>query len=397
MNCRSAGWHTIFWVLLTSPRRAYFSLDSLLKVRAYSTMAKSLFVTYLLWLTCGWLGIHHFYLGRDRQALVWCMTLGGYFGLGWLRDIWRIPYYVRYANRDPKSTDQLKERMRKHPKPPSSTARSMGQMIVSDALGYMILYALPVDHIPENYVALAALPVPLAVAIGVHLVGNIGEQEGNFKMPLLGAYLTYPLYFWSTHSVFWTSLLSSYFFNNYTKSWRLKPRPAKPLVQRLAVFATCSLLYSSMWASWLYFNCSMTDNDGTEVKCRDSIRHFFSSPLWQDFKSVVLAMYNQLRLKGWGELWRLLMEALDPQGEANALKVLGVSSSSSQESITAAYRKLARQWHPDRFKEPAQKLEAQEKFIEIQKAYEVLSNLKSRRLKKNTKARDNPNDPRTEF
>ncbi|XP_077500249.1 TM2 and DnaJ domain-containing protein wurst [Amblyomma americanum] len=360
-------------------------------------MAKSLLVTYLLWLTLGWLGAHHFYLRRDRQAFVWWMTLGGYFGLGWVRDIWKIPDYVKYANSDPEAVEKLKENIRRHAKPPSSTVRSIGQMIVADALGYMILYALPVDHIPPKYMPLAMLPVPLAVAVGVHLVGNIGEQTGNFKMPLLGAYLSYPLYFWSTHSVFWTSLLSSYCFNNYAKSWRLKPRPAKPLYQRLAVFVTCGLLYTSLWASWLYFNCSMTDNDGTEVKCRDSIQHFFGSPLWQDFKSVVMAMYHQLRHNGWGELWRLLMEALDPQGEANALKVLGVQSSATQEAITAAYRKLARQWHPDRFKEPDKKPQAQEKFIEIQKAYEVLSNLKSRRLKKNAQEREDPDDSRSEF
>ena len=59
----------------------------------------SLCVTYLLWLLGGWLGLHHFYLGRDKQALVWWCLPGGYFGLGWFRDLWRIPEYVREANR----------------------------------------------------------------------------------------------------------------------------------------------------------------------------------------------------------------------------------------------------------------------------------------------------------
>ena len=51
------------------------------------------------WLLGGWLGLHHFYLGRDKQALVWWCLPGGYFGLGWFRDLWRIPEYVREANR----------------------------------------------------------------------------------------------------------------------------------------------------------------------------------------------------------------------------------------------------------------------------------------------------------
>lgn len=140
-------------------------------------------------------------------------------------------------------------------------------------------------------------------------------------MTLLGAYLTYPLYFWSTHSVFWSSFSASYFFNNYSCSWRIKARPQKPLWRRILVFSMCCLLYTSLWASWLYFNCSITANDGTQVKCRDSIRHFFGSPLWQDFKNVIQEMYNQVKYQGWGVLWRLLMEAIDPQGESNALKV----------------------------------------------------------------------------
>ncbi len=48
---------------------------------------------------------------------------------------------------------------------------------------------------------------------------------------------------------------------------------------------------------------------------------------------------------------------------------LGVSSSASEAEIKKAYRKLARQYHPDVNKEP----EAEEKFKEINAAYEVLS------------------------
>jgi len=50
-------------------------------------------------------------------------------------------------------------------------------------------------------------------------------------------------------------------------------------------------------------------------------------------------------------------------------ETLGVSESATQEEIKKAYRKLARKYHPDINKEP----EAQEKFKEINAAYEVLS------------------------
>ncbi|KAF5741745.1 chaperone protein dnaJ 1 mitochondrial isoform X1 [Tripterygium wilfordii] len=55
---------------------------------------------------------------------------------------------------------------------------------------------------------------------------------------------------------------------------------------------------------------------------------------------------------------------------------LGVTKSASSKEIKAAYRKLARQYHPDVNKEPG----ATEKFKEISAAYEVLSDDKKRAL-----------------
>lgn len=55
--------------------------------------------------------------------------------------------------------------------------------------------------------------------------------------------------------------------------------------------------------------------------------------------------------------------------ESDYYNILGVSKSSSKSEIKSAYRKLARQYHPDVNKEPG----AEEKFKEISNAYEVLS------------------------
>jgi DnaJ-class molecular chaperone len=56
-------------------------------------------------------------------------------------------------------------------------------------------------------------------------------------------------------------------------------------------------------------------------------------------------------------------------------EILGVSKSATQDEIKKAYRKLALQYHPDRNKTK----EGEEKFKEVTKAYEVLSNEEKRK------------------
>src|SRR5919109_3879716 len=57
-------------------------------------------------------------------------------------------------------------------------------------------------------------------------------------------------------------------------------------------------------------------------------------------------------------------------------EVLGVAKNASAEEIKKAYRKLARQYHPDR--NPGDK-EAEERFKEVQTAYDVLSDKEKRK------------------
>ncbi len=56
-------------------------------------------------------------------------------------------------------------------------------------------------------------------------------------------------------------------------------------------------------------------------------------------------------------------------------ETLGINKNASSDEIKKAYRRLARQYHPDINKEP----EAEEKFKEINAAYEILSDEKKRR------------------
>ncbi|XP_068153166.1 dnaJ homolog subfamily C member 16 [Drosophila tropicalis] len=53
----------------------------------------------------------------------------------------------------------------------------------------------------------------------------------------------------------------------------------------------------------------------------------------------------------------------------NPYTTLGVNSHATIQEIRRAYKQLAKEWHPDKNKNP----EAEEKFVEIKKAYELLS------------------------
>jgi hypothetical protein len=55
-------------------------------------------------------------------------------------------------------------------------------------------------------------------------------------------------------------------------------------------------------------------------------------------------------------------------------QLLGITQQSSPDEIKSAYRRMARQWHPDFCKEP----DAAERFLQIQNAYELLSNQNKR-------------------
>lgn len=83
------------------------------------------------------------------------------------------------------------------------------------------------------------------------------------------------------------------------------------------------------------------------------------------------------------EIWKQVIDLSDVNGEQNAYKILGLSPTASQSEITSRWRSLSREWHPDKVKDPAHQGEAQEKFMEIQQAYEILSNIKTKRKRRN--------------
>jgi len=68
-----------------------------------------------------------------------------------------------------------------------------------------------------------------------------------------------------------------------------------------------------------------------------------------------------------------------PVAKRDYYDILGVDKSASDDELKKAYRKLARQHHPDLHTDANQKKVAEEKFKEINEAYEVLSDQEKRK------------------
>ncbi|XP_068172069.1 dnaJ homolog subfamily C member 16 [Antennarius striatus] len=66
----------------------------------------------------------------------------------------------------------------------------------------------------------------------------------------------------------------------------------------------------------------------------------------------------------------LSAELVEAASEYDPYKILGVSRSASQTEIKRAYKNMAKEWHPDKNKDP----KAEDMFIKISKSYEILSN-----------------------
>ena len=357
-------------------------------VEAVPVVQKSLFLTYVFWLIGGWFGLHHFYLRRDRHAFTTLITFGLYFGIGWFRELWRIPEYVRDANEEPEYMEELRQEMKQKAQPPVSWARSCGSIVVADILGYLIIGAIPSEFLPEypHKAILVAILAPVACAVGVHLIGNIGRHKGGIRAPLIAAYVTSPAYLlFGINSIFYSSMAANWAFSQYERRWRTRYDKKKPVWKRLLVLALCVLLYASLWTSWFYFNCKIEKEGDEEIRCKEAAKNFLNSPFWKDFAAVMRDLYVYISHHGLSGVWQELIASLDPHGEANALKVLMLNESATQEQITNQYRKMIRVWHPDRHKDSQMRETASEKFMQIQQAYETLSQIKHKRMHQSSK------------
>ena len=94
---------------------------------------------------------------------------------------------------------------------------------------------------------------------------------------------------------------------------------------------------------------------------KDAVGNFLKSPAFQEFTDNFKKLWGHCWRFGFWSTFHQLIESLDPLGERNALKVLDLKKGATQEEIRARYRKLSKEWHPDRIQDPVKKAEAHDK------------------------------------
>ncbi|EDV26866.1 DnaJ-like protein subfamily C member 22 [Trichoplax sp. H2] len=365
---------------------------------------KSLLIAYILLIFGGIIGLHHFYLGRDRHAFLYWSTLGGLFGLGCLRDLWRLPTYVRDANEDDfdkpsKPSNRKKKEVkgsasnRKQNEvkgPPFVFVRLVAQVSVAYVYGLITSMIVPLDNQFHYYVSFLFLAIGEAIAI--FTVANVGRHKLAIKpalyISILAVFFNVICFGHENHSqiIFLTALIASpaaSMCTTYKTPNEFKCH--RGVFRRWLILALAGTLYITAISISIYHHGEVTSEDGERIKVKDAVDHFFSSPLWLEFKEVLYAIYQEGKQNGWWHVWIELNKALDPEGESNALKVLGLSMQATDAEIRRQYKKLILKWHPD--KNPNNLRESEQKSIEINKAYEILSKVRNRRkLKANSSA-----------
>lgn len=342
---------------------------------------KSLFVAYLCWLFGGIFGLHHLYLGRDFHAFITLTTFGGYFTLGLIRDLWRLPEYVKDANNDLEYIEWLYSQIKTYPRPPSSIVRQSGLMIMGNLFAYLVEYAIPKELLNDTQVAIIKFSfIPLASALGVWLAGNVGRHKGSFGRPLLAAYIaTTPSFFFDIPHCSFSTLAATIVFNKYCKEWRVEKTRKKSFIKRASVFIGCVLIYLLLWSSWLYFECTIDDPEIHEpIKCRIAFKNFINSPAYTNISEAIFILIEHVRHQGFMGLWKEMMQEFDVSGKASALVTLELKENATPEEILAQYKKLSREYHPDKEKDESKKSEKHERFIQIQEAYRKLQHHRER-------------------
>jgi DnaJ family protein C protein 22 len=115
----------------------------------------------------------------------------------------------------------------------------------------------------------------------------VGREQGSIWLALIVSYLCYPTLIYIGDESTWIGFMviaSTLTFDTFSKKWRLKKKPKRSNFRRIASFCIVAIVYGGLWSSYFYFNATLTDSEGEEIKLSEAIKHFLTSPIWLDLK-----------------------------------------------------------------------------------------------------------------
>ena len=350
-------------------------------------MAKYCFITFVFWLIGGLVGLHHFYLGRDRQGFLWATTFGGFL-IGWLKDFSKLAHYTEEANKG------YPIRASRRPSFWSELHRVVGFVLFGHFYRMVFVNGVPNELPGYTYVYFAV--APLGTAFGCYLVSNAGHIVCSWKYPVVGAYIgeilfgKYRLLPIEDSNILLVVLITGV---ACVIGWKeRRSREKKSWKQRLLLWSCLGLLILSLWGSFLYHN-AVIEVEGLEkpVKLRKVVSDFLLSPQWKEFREELKEILVLLLTSGDYDKARYIFEENVRDSQLRkAMEVLGFDPNVtgiddiSEEEIKRKHKMLAMKYHPDKQPEES-KEEATVIFIEIQESYETLSKYVKRKQFKSYK------------
>eukprot|EP00040_Diaphanoeca_grandis_P023605 m.128662 g.128662 ORF g.128662 m.128662 type:complete len:420 (+) comp29350_c0_seq1:478-1737(+) len=362
---------------------------------------KTRFVAYLCWLTFGWFGLHHWYLGRDDQALLWSTTLGGYL-VGWLRDLWRMGDYVAQANFETSfiRIEKIKREATKTPPWLMNSAVIPAICLFAPYFRFILCHTISLyeeDRVEYIQVYLILLG-SLGTAYTVYCIGNMPfGNSGSFLNAFIGAFVGEAIeaYFHNAqeasddddedgpkgilHKGFFGVCLSTMVFLYFLKYRTLsaqkklrKSRNRRGSCKSFVKLQTKVFIFWAIVAVAMHQNFEFEDNNnpGESIRMKDCLKNIYNSPIWAQLGTELYQLYEKYQ-ENPEAFWSSVSDAFDVDGVKKAYRDLELEQDASQEEIKKAARKFQKIYHPDRCKLPAD--ECTEKFQGVQRAYEVLS------------------------
>lgn len=289
-------------------------------------MAKSVKNAYFLWLIGGLFGLHHIYLGRYKQALVWFSSLGGFF-IGLISDLYNMPEYVRESNEETSNIEKLKRIQSELRAPIFMESRFIGSIAVGFFYSYILnhnyWFNSEIYNESSNYSKLAfKVFSPFFVSIIVYLIGTEGPYKCNIKWPIIGSFCSYLIESMLNVKTDYNCALLSTFFLNWNIEWDYRYYENKKnnkLIKRIILLA--GYIFVALLISTFIWNNATVEIDGKKVLLKDSLKTFWNSKEVVQLRDAFTTLWNFYKVHGLKKLINHFFYGQDPEAVARAYKV----------------------------------------------------------------------------